>query len=70
MLVRAYRLHEPIATDNTPAYAGCKSWVPLDQPIETGEALPVMDDVKYAIRQKSILERIRDAGSVVAGTGT
>ena len=58
LLVRAYRLQAPIKVNNTPAYAGCKSWVPLDQPIATGDALPVLDDVKYDIRRKTILERI------------
>lgn len=57
LLVRAYRLHAPVTIANTPAYAGCKSWVPLDQPVEMGDALPVLDDVKFDIRRKGILER-------------
>jgi len=39
LLVRAHRLHQPQTITNTPAYAGCKSWVPLDQPLEMGDAL-------------------------------
>ena len=58
LLIRAYRLHAPVTIANTPAYAGCKSWVPLELPIETGDALPVLDDVKFEMRRKSILERI------------
>ena len=58
LLVRAYRLHARVTIANTPAYAGCKSWVPLDQPVQLGDALPVLDDVKYEARRKSILERI------------
>jgi hypothetical protein len=58
LLVRAYRLHEPVTIANTPAYAGCKSWVPLDQPLEMGDALPVLDDVKYEVRRKGILSRL------------
>lgn len=58
LLVRAYRLREPVTIANTPAYAGCKSWVSLDQSVATGDALPVMDDVKYEIRRKSILARV------------
>ena len=42
--------------DNTPAYGGCKSWVPLTQPIPTGDALPVLGDVKYDFRRSRILE--------------
>src|SRR5947199_5516754 len=59
LLLRAYRLHEPQTIANTPAYAGCKSWVPLDQPVDLGDALPVLDDVKYDVRRKSILQRIQ-----------
>src|SRR5688572_14372153 len=58
LLVRAYRLHAPVTIANTPAYAGCKSWVPLELPVETGDALAVMDDVKFDLRRKSILERL------------
>ena len=58
MLVRAYRLHEPAVIDNTPAYAGCKSWVPLDEPLPTGLALPVLDDARYALRRTRILSAI------------
>jgi len=58
LLIRAYRLHAPVTIANTPAYAGCKSWVPLALPIEIGDALPVMDDVKFEMRKKSILERV------------
>jgi hypothetical protein len=58
LIVRAYRLHQPVLIDNTAGYAGCKSWVPLDQPLETGGALPVLDDVKYDFKRRSFLERL------------
>jgi hypothetical protein len=58
LLVRVYRLHEPLMIANTPAYAGCKSWVPLEQEVGTGDALPVMDDVLYGYRRKAILEQL------------
>lgn len=58
LLVRSYRLHEAHVIDNTPAYAGCKSWVPLDQAIATGGATAVMDDVRYGFRRKGVLERV------------
>jgi hypothetical protein len=58
LLVRAYRLHQPVVVTNTPAYAGCKSWVPLDQPIATGDAAPALDDARYELRRKQILERV------------
>jgi hypothetical protein len=55
MLVRAYRLHRTVTVANTPAYAGCKSWVPLEEPIGTADAIPVMNDLKYEVRRKRIL---------------
>ncbi|MGB7160620.1 MAG: DUF1802 family protein [Tepidisphaeraceae bacterium] len=58
LLVRAYRLQQPTMLANTPAYAGCKSWVPLDQPIGLGDATPVLDDTTFALRRTSILDRI------------
>lgn len=63
LLVRAYRLHAPLLVDNTPAYAGCKSWVPLDHAIPTGEALPVLDDLRYQVKRKQIVERIASGGA-------
>ena len=61
MLVRAYRLPQPLVVENTPAYAGCKSWVPLDQAVETGNAVPVLDDLRYDLRRRSILDRVASA---------
>lgn len=58
LLVRAYRLRAPLMIDNTPAYAGCKSWVPLDHAIPTGEALPVLDDLRFEVKRKQIIDRI------------
>jgi hypothetical protein len=58
LLVRAYRLGQPAMLANTPAYAGCKSWVPLDQPVELGDAMPVLDDARYEMRRKTILARV------------
>jgi hypothetical protein len=58
LLVRVYRLREPVAVENTPAYAGCKSWVPLDEPIATGGAAPVLDDVQYESRRRAILQKV------------
>lgn len=58
LLVRAYRLPRPVTVPNTPAYAGCKSWVPLEQPIELGELTPVIDDTNYEMRRKQILAAV------------
>jgi hypothetical protein len=61
LLVRAYRLGQPVTIANTIAYAGCKSWVPLTQPIETAGATPVLDEAAYSARRQAILERLAGA---------
>jgi hypothetical protein len=58
VLVRAYRLREPVTLDNTPAYAGCKSWVPLERPIATSDATPALDDAQYEHRRQSVHSKL------------
>jgi hypothetical protein len=58
MLVRAYRLPEPHVLPNTPAYAGCRSWVPLDAPIDTSGAFPVLEDSQFEAKQRKIANAI------------
>ena len=58
LLVRAYRLGKAITIDNTPAYAGCKSWVPLDRAVETKDASSVLDDSEYFRRAQMITQRL------------
>ena len=61
MLVRAYRLAEPVTVENTPAYAGCKSWVPLEEPLATAGATAVMDDAAYERRRLEIRDLLDHA---------
>jgi hypothetical protein len=55
VLVRAYKLATPVTVANTPAYAGCKSWVPLTTSIGTQGATPALDDTYYNARRDRIL---------------
>jgi hypothetical protein len=59
LLVRVLRLPLPQLLQNTPAYAGCKSWVPLERGLATDGALPVLDESRYQERRRSILDRLR-----------
>jgi hypothetical protein len=58
LLVRTYRLDQAVPIDNAPAYAGCKSWVPLQSAIDTGRSRPVLDDAQFASRRQGILYRL------------
>jgi len=59
LLVRAYRLPAPTTLQNTPAYAGCKSWVPLEQAIDVSAAQPVLTDEQYARRRRGVLDKLK-----------
>jgi hypothetical protein len=61
LLVRGYRLPQPVTIQNTPSYAGCKSWVPLEEPIALGDLTPVIDDTSYETRRQRILAVIKQA---------
>lgn len=54
LIVRGYRLEKPVVIDNTPEYAGCKSWVPLEHAIEIGGASPALGDREYEARRSRI----------------
>lgn len=58
LLVRAYALPHATTVDNTPAYAGCKSWVPLDRPIDMSGATPVLNEAQYAEVRSDILATV------------
>ena len=58
-LLRAYRLPHPVMLPNTPVYAGCRSWVPLDHAVPTTAAMPALDDANYERRRKAVLSAVR-----------
>jgi hypothetical protein len=59
LLVRAYRIGKPVSIENTPVYAGCKSWVPLEEAVDTSGAVAVVDDAAFARRRESISSILR-----------
>jgi hypothetical protein len=62
LIARAYRLQEPVTIDNTPAYAGCKSWVPLTDSISTQGAVPVMSDAVFNATREKIIAGLDASG--------
>jgi hypothetical protein len=58
LLVRTYKLSEPRMIANTPAYAGCKSWVPLDEEISIAGATAVLSSEDYEQRRQAIFSRM------------
>jgi len=58
LIVRAYRLAATAMIQNTPDYAGCKSWVPLSTPIDCSDVQSVLDDQEFSERRARILAAI------------
>jgi hypothetical protein len=55
LVVRAYHLPHVQRIANTPLYAGCKSWVPLEVPIDFGSATPALSDDAFEARRLRLL---------------
>ncbi len=58
--LRVYRLAEPIERPDRPGYAGCVSWVHLDEPVR-GAAEPVVSDAEHARREAALVAMLGDA---------
>lgn len=62
MAMRVFRLAKPIDLPNLPSYGGCKSWITLEQEIETNHAQPVLNDKIFAEKvasfQKSLESKL------------
>ena len=58
MLVRAYRLKDAVTVENTAAYAGCKSWVPLVEAVGVGGCEAVMAEEIYSQQRHLIMDRL------------
>ncbi len=66
LVIRAYRLVKPVTIENTPAYAGCKSWVPLKHPIDVGGVTPTIRDGDFDKLRRHLLARLRKPGTTFA----
>jgi hypothetical protein len=51
LAVRVFRLRRPVEVVERPEYAGCKTWVTLDTPIDVSRATPVLTDEAAAVMQ-------------------
>src|SRR5262249_50332920 len=54
VVVRAFRLKVPVVIENTIEYAGCKSWVPLVESIDTNSSESAMSEDALA----GLVERV------------
>ena len=62
LIVRAYRLEEPVVLPDTARYEGCVSWVDLDRPIATAGLTPVLSDEDFLTVKSEIVRRMGTDG--------
>jgi hypothetical protein len=62
LIVRAYRLEEPVVLPDTARYEGCVSWVDLDRPLSTAGLTPVLSDEDFLTVKSEILRRMGTEG--------
>ncbi len=55
LAVRVYRLPQPVELPMLASYGGCKSWIELEQEVDSDGAKPVLADAAFAAK----LERFR-----------
>lgn len=55
--VRVFRRDPAAVLPVTPEQAGCKTWVPIDPPLPTAGAVPVLSEAEFARR----MDRLRSA---------
>jgi hypothetical protein len=63
LLLRAYRLAQPLTIPNHPAYDGCVSWVELDSALPTAGCVPVLDDAEFARRAGAVRSALAPAAA-------
>ncbi len=61
LALRVHRLPQPVEIADEPAYAGCRSWVPLQVAIDTAGSRPVIDDDAFAARLAAVARTLEPA---------
>jgi len=56
LLLRAYRLPEPVTIPYRAEYGGCRSWIDLAEPVSLAGMIPALTDTEYATRAAAIRE--------------
>lgn len=56
LLLRVYRLPEPVQIPYRDAYGGCRSWIELGTELETEGAIALLSDQEYEAQVQEILE--------------
>ncbi|WP_342555152.1 DUF1802 family protein [Paenibacillus sp. FSL R7-0652] len=59
LILRVYRLQEPMEIPVLPEYNGCRSWISIPNGLATSEMTPVLDVADFAEQVQKINETLR-----------
>ena len=62
LVLRVYRLSEPVTFEIVPAYGGCKSWIDLEDEVALQPCVPALEQGAFEVARATVLERMT-AGS-------
>jgi hypothetical protein len=54
LLARVFEIPKPHILNDTPYFAGCRSWVELPESLSTTDAVPVLPDEQFAAVRKAV----------------
>jgi len=54
LIVRMFHVKQFQSVEMTPEMEGCKSWVPLPEPVELDEELPVISQTEFDLRSREV----------------
>ena len=58
MVLRAFRLSDPVICPMIPEYVGCKSWVTLEKEIDVSNSRPAISDNEFECRMLTIRQSL------------
>lgn len=61
LVVRVYRLPQPLILPDSPHFGGCRSWVDLPEELPTGNLVPVLSDAEHAEAVAKILAAVGES---------
>ena len=62
LALRVFRLPTPVEIADDPAYAGCRSWITLQAPIDTTGSVPVIGTGEFGIRCARVEAQLHPSG--------
>ncbi|MGF1566900.1 MAG: DUF1802 family protein [Nodosilinea sp.] len=66
LILRTYTLNSPVTVPRTAALEGCRSWVPLEQPVAVENTTAVLGETEYQRRVERILAAMPIGSRLVA----